>query len=443
MCAPAARFSAPPLVGSAIEVTARVFQTNKEPTMERIRVVSRKLACSLATLALLAGAGQARAAVGLTTDGGWQLSFEGFVNAFGVDEMGSKTPVGAAADPLLNSSNQNEFRVRTGLLPGLFAFNVGAPKVDGLDIKARVGLYPQINNASSRNAFGAQIDLREIYFTVDGGFGQVLLGRALNLYQGRNILTDMTLFGVGVNGGAVAPGGTTLGRIGYGYLYAQFGAQLRYTTPSISGVKLAVAIVDPSHIMGGVTATDTRTPGFESELSYAGTVGPAKLQAWLSGLYQQATVPATATAAAQDKTAAGGAAGVGAGFGALDLLASGFVGKGLGTFLLLDVDSLDAAGEARKTRGFLLQAGYTFATATKIGVSYGENILDETRSETAARAAGQDSTLSARKSITGGLYHDLTKNVKLVAEYTHAMADWHGGQSQSSDIVAAGGFFLW
>lgn len=395
------------------------------------------------SLLLTLAASSAQAAVGLKAENGWEVSFDGFVNAFAVDEIGAKAPANVVADPLILAVDSNAFRVRTGLLPGLLGFGVAAPKTDDLQLKARVGLYPQINNAGTRTAFGSQLDLREAFFTVDGSFGQVLAGRALNLYQGKNILTDMTLFGVGAQGG-VSSGGTTLGRIGYGYLYAQFGAQLRYTTPAFSGVKLAVALVDPSQIAGaGVAATETGGPGVESELSYEGKLGDVALQAWVSGLYQRASVPAGAAVAAdEEKTAAGVSAGVGVKVAGLDLLASGFLGKGLGSFLLLDVDSLDATGRERRSRGFLAQVAYTLGS-TKLGLSYGQNDVDETPSEAAARQGGAPATLESRKSVTAGVYHDLGKNLKVVAEYTHAMAGWFGGESQASDVVALGGFFLW
>src|SRR2546422_10814517 len=55
----------------------------------------------------------------------------------------------------------------------------------------------------------------------------------------QNILNDMTLFGVGAvgivdgstaTGQAAQGGGTTLGRIGYGYIYPNFNAQVTYST---------------------------------------------------------------------------------------------------------------------------------------------------------------------------------------------------------------------
>ncbi|HEY6908951.1 MAG TPA: hypothetical protein VI356_06260 [Myxococcales bacterium] len=375
----------------------------------------------------------------LKTDEGWSVGFDGFVNGFAGYERGSETPANMVADPLLTKDGANSFRMRTGLLPGLFGFTVAAPTTEGLDVKARVGFYPQIQNNNTRNAFGAQIDLREVFFTVDSKYGQVLLGRALNLYQGRNILTDMTLFGLGAPG-PVGSGGTTLGRIGYGYLYANFGAQLRYTTPAFSGVKLAVAVVDPSQISGGgVAATQTNSPGFEAEVSWSTKMeGGTKLEAWASGLYQRASIPGGAR-----KLAEGAAGGLSAGFGPVELLVSGFGGKGLGSFLLLDTDALDSAGEERSGFGVLAQASYMILASTKVGVSYGQNTMNETAAELAARQAGAPSTLSTRRSFTGGIYHDFNKNLKAVLEFTHAVGEWYSGPSQSVDVVGVGGFFLW
>ncbi len=408
---------------------------------------SRTLLAALLLASLALAASPARAAVSLKSDNGWTLSFDGFVNGFGVYEAGSNAPAGVAPDVVFMSS-EDSFRIRTGLLPGLFGFGVAAPKFDGLEVKGRIGLYPQIQSSNTRTAFGSQTDLREIFFTVDGSFGQVLVGRALNLYQGKNILTDMTLFGVGAQG-PVGGGGTTVGRIGYGYLYAQFGAQIRYTTPDFSGLKLAVSLVDPSKICAsdapGVPAfcsgafTVTKTPGVEAEVSYAGKSGGVGYQAWASGLWQEASTPAPAS---QKATATGGAAGVGVTVSGLDLLASGFIGKGLGSFFLLDFDSLDPTGKERNSSGFLGQATYTFG-ATKVGLSYGRNSIKETDADEAARLGGGDAGVDARSSITAGVYHDIGKNVKAVAEYTNAKTKWHGGADQSVNVVALGGFFLW
>ena len=70
-----------------------------------------------------------------------------------------------------------------------------SPEVNGLTGSARISFAPQIQNGNTKNSFGAQIDLREVFFNVDGGFGTLSIGRTLSLFSRHNILTDMTLFG--------------------------------------------------------------------------------------------------------------------------------------------------------------------------------------------------------------------------------------------------------
>ena len=56
-------------------------------------------------------------------------------------------------------------------------------------------------NGQGHDCFGAQIDMRQVFLTVGGSWGQILAGRELGLFGRQNILTDQTLFGVGATGG--------------------------------------------------------------------------------------------------------------------------------------------------------------------------------------------------------------------------------------------------
>ena len=398
---------------------------------------------ALPLIALLSAAEPARAAIPLKLEGGWTASFDGFVNAFLVEEFGDAQPAGVAADPFYSRPNdQAGFRFRTGFLPSAIGFSFGAPDWNGLKVKARVAFYPQINNAGARTSINPNIDTREFNFTVDGNFGQFLVGRALNVYQQHNILSDMSLFGVGVPGPGL-PGGPTLGHVGYGYLYPSFGAQVRYTTPEARGVKLMVAVADPSSF-GATAATTPPTangsPTLEAEASWSMKSGAASFQAWLGGLYQQGKL--IAATGNETVTATGGSAGLGAGFAGFDAVVSGFTGKGLGTTTQMDVDGLDAAGQERTTSGLLGQVTYTFLGKTKVGVSYGRQMADETDRDAIDRAAGS-AHIDSRQAITAGVYHDATTWMKLVAEYTNAEVRWFNDAKQQANIVGAGMVVFW
>ena len=412
-----------------------------------------------AALLLAATAGTASAEItlfGNKTDAkSWSFSTDGFLNAFYVYEDADATPANVKGGTIAAGQSSS---IRTGLLPCLLAFNIKAPTYNGIDITSRLGFYPQIQNGGTINKFSTQIDTRELWFAADGKFGQVLAGKALNLFQGKSILTDMTLFGAGAIGNPKS-GGTTLGHIGTGYLYAQFGPNLRYTSPDFGGLKVAVSLTDPSQIAGDVAATVTKSPGVQGEISYATKFEGGTAQAWVNGLYQNAkrdaspavaataatpftlATPGTPAAPALDVNALGVSGGAQVTLGGAELLASGFTGKGLGSILLLDTDSLDAVGKERTSSGFLVQGTYKFAaTDTKLGVNYGMNIMEETANDTLTRAAGAH--IKNAGSLTVGVYQNITPAWQVMAEYTHTTNTWFNDAEQKANAVSVGTFFF-
>ena len=381
---------------------------------------------------------------------GWTFSTDGNVNIFAAYESGDDAPAfsgtrrgGTIAD------GQEGYRERVGFVPGWLAFNIKAPTMKGLDMGARISFCPTFDAkdiGKSKNSFGNQIDLREVFFTVDGNFGQIIAGKTLSLYQGLNLLTDMTLAGFGAQGG-IDGGGTPLGRIGYGYVYPQFNSQVRYTTPNMNGFKLAVGLYDPSVIVGydGVEARETTLPRVESELSYAGTFDGGSFKAWLSGMYQEAKFT-KGSSFSGDVKAHGVAGGVQVIYQGFEAVLSGFDNQAVGSLLMFDYDSLDSEGKERDGNGYIAQLMYGFNNSwgkTKIGVSYGANIMDETSADKALRAAGTEVQIEEQKLFGIGIYHDLTDNLKLVVEYFHTENEWFDGADQSTDLVGVGSFFTW
>lgn len=412
----------------------------------------------VALLLALTAITSAEAAFVVGGENGWQLSTDGIIDVFSVYQSTSQLPnpathggplMAAAGTSLLGggSGEEQSFGVRVGLLPSVVAFNVKAPTVNGVDSNVRIGIYPNVQN-SGANRFDTSpnIDFREMYYTAKGGYGELLAGRALNLYQGKNILTDMTLLTAGVVGTPALRGGTTLGHIGYGYLYTNFGAQVRYTTPDYNGVKVALSVNDPYKISADTAKTNV--PRIETEISYATVYnGGNTLQAWVSGLYQTATRSDTATARpGEQNESIGGAAGAQAGFSGVDLLASGYLGKGLGMVSAQDGDafgstSTDGAGKERTHFGFLAQATYKLTPAVKIGANYGqsrqvESDFDKTQRGTVAQIKKQEAAV-------GMVTYNFNKFTQFIVEYTYAQNTWHDSATQHSNSVAIGTMFYW
>ena len=384
-------------------------------------------------------------------ENGWQLSTDGIVDVFATYNSTSALPSGKRSLSLLSvggneTSADQRFGVGIGLLPSVVAINVKAPTTEGVDSAVRVGIYPAIQNGADGNRFNTSpnIDFREFFYTAKGAYGELLAGRALNLYQGKNILNDMTLLTAGVVPGPAFRGNTTLGHIGYGYLYANFGPQIRYTTPDLAGTKIAILVGEPYKISADTGKTNS--PRIEAEISYANTYGSTSLQAWASGLYQTAprkesTIAAPVARGGESNQSIGGAAGVSAGFGGANLMVSGYGGQALGMVSAQDGDflgstSTDAAGKERIHWGFLAQATYALPMDFKVGVNYGQ-------SNAIATANDSMGNIKTQQALASTLTYNVNKFTQVIAEYTWAQDKWHNGQKQDANIVALGTFFYW
>jgi hypothetical protein len=394
-------------------------------------------------------------------ENGWQLSTDGIVDVFATYNTTSPMPTGNRSLSLLSvgaeqKAYEQRFGVGIGLLPSVVAFNIKAPTTNGVDSTVRIGIYPAIqnnyNNNGSANRFDTSpnIDFREFFYTAKGAYGELLAGRALNLYQGKNILTDMTLLTAGVVPGPAFRGNTTLGHIGYGYLYANFGPQIRYTTPDFAGVKVAVSVGEPYAISQDTGKTNT--PRWEAEISYAKTFGVTSLQAWGSGLYQTAVRRELAAARpGKDNQSIGGAAGVSVGVSGFNFLVSGYGGRGLGMVSAQDGDflgstSVDGAGNERTQFGYLVQATFKVTPSIMLGVNYGQSQLETSNFDNITRTLTPGTyshLIKCQEAAVGTVTYNLNKFTQFIAEYSYAQNTWEDGAKQHSNQVALGTMFYW
>lgn len=412
------------------------------------------LAVGVATAVSLASVSPSDAAFVIGGENGWQLSTDGIVDVFSTYASTSPLPGGSRSLSLLSvggteGSYDQRFGVGVGLLPSVIAFNVKAPTTNGVDSAVRVGIYPNIQNratsgGSNRFETEPSVDFREFFVTIKGAYGELLAGRALNLYQGKNILNDMTLLTSGTIPGNAFRGGTTLGHIGYGYLYTNFGPQIRYTTPDMAGVKVALEIAEPYKISADTAKTNS--PRVEAEVSYATVFsGGTSMQAWLSGLYQTAPRSDAAGVArpGKDNESIGGAYGASVGFSGVTLLGSGYGGKGLGMVSAQDGDflgstSTDANGKERLHWGYLLQATYQLTPSFKLGANYGQTRQEKNDNEPAGPVVVKN-----QESAVFAVTYNLNKFTQFVGEYIYAQNTWQDGAKQHSNQFALGTMFYW
>jgi hypothetical protein len=358
---------------------------------------------------------------------GWRFTFAGNVNVFWVFTSDE--------DPGTTNSS-----IRTGLLPA-FATFAASGREAGLDLGVHVGFGNQIqNDGGAHDQFGAQIDLRQMFLTIGlKGGNQILAGRELGVFQRQNILNDMTLYGVGAVGDPQG-GGTTLGRIGYGYIYPNFNAQVTFSSPASKQVQWSVGLFQPS-VVGAFG--ETAIPRVEAEVVWKSpTRAPARGQrastnnymVWVGGEWQSAK-----NAADVSLSSVGATAGVRANLSDLSVVVAAYTGKGIGHVLGLGGNAVSggATPEGRPSDGGYAQVTYKMGANTTVGASYGVSRL-----KGADDGAGGDVTdelLSELQSFTGGVYYQWTRSLKVVGEVTRERNDLSGGLNRTD---VSGGFML-
>jgi predicted porin len=406
--------------------------------------------------------------------GDWKIDFSGNINAFYVDANCDHGPATeTAVTGGLACTGDNSTAVRNGLLPTAFVFSVST-RQDNIDISATIGLYPGINSSAAEGVNGAGlpaalqtpgIDARQEFLTFgDASWGTFKLGRDIGLFGQDAILDDMTLLGVGTAGGNVAPGNTSLGRIGLGYIYTDWEPQITYTTPSFMGFSGSVGAFQP---LDNGSYTSHASPQWQAGLAYKWgdpKTDPLTGKVWFDVVTQQSKAPTSCGVDNPDfcvpvnnalgipnevhGTAVDG--GVKIDFAGFEGVAYGYYGKGVGTTGLY-ILAVSAGGQERESNGGYVQLTYKI-DRLKIGASYGISQLKLAGDEraygivpTTGASTGIPASDLVSKNESGvlGLYYSLTKSLTLVAEGidTESKA-WNGNEAQEKDVAVGAILFF-
>jgi hypothetical protein len=393
-----------------------------------------KLAVAGAVLALSA---TANAGI-IIPAGDWTVDIGGNVNTFY-----THTKYEGASDRTKTNT------IQTGLLPT--ALGIGAKtRQNDLDVAFQFSLFTGVNANGADQLNGGRsaengglgynsLNIRQAYLSVgDKSWGTFKAGRDLGVYGSDAILSDMTLLGVGSNGGAT--GSSTLGRIGSGYIYADWLAQMTYTTPNFSGFEASGSVHET---LGGI---DNNNLGFSGKASYSFAANDVNGKIWVGGTQRKLQTPTSITSATTARTIGGAGTvviannGIAAGpeydargyeiGGKFGLAGAEFVGY------YYNGQNMDGgAGLAPNTaqsltftehdnKGGYVQATYVLPIKTKIGASWGQNVIER---------VGTELRDDKREAWIVGAYHPLTKHLNLVAEYNHLTTD-------SATRTAAEGF---
>jgi predicted porin len=407
-----------------------------------------KLAVAGAVLAL--GATAANAGI-IIPAGDWTLDVSGNVNSYYTQTRATGGTVVGGLAGASATGTRSTANISTGLLPNFLSV-AGSTRQNDLDVTFLISINPgssQLNAASG----GSGTEHRQAFMTFgDKSWGSIKLGKDLGIFASDAILNDMTLLGVGSASGS--PTTTTLGRIGTGFMYADWKSQIAYTTPNMSGFQatvgltqawnaqastLTAAVFDPttaSSVNGsaatlasaGTTARGGASTAYEGKASYSFAANDVTGKLWVGGFAQK--IDGLVYHADKDNFAWAADVGANVNLAGFGLTGYYYKGEGVGTTFMLK-DGFDTSGRRRESDGGYVQATYVLPTKTKAGISWGQSNLDKT-AETATALVKEN------EMWTAGLYHPVTKHLNLVGEYNYVKATSQTNVEAKTNNVSLG-----
>jgi len=371
--------------------------------------MNKKLSMAVASAVMAFGATAANAGITIPA-GDWTIDIGGNVNAYYTHTKFS----GALSTPGVEDKANT---VQTGLLPSALGIG-GKTRQNDLDVAFQFTFFTGVDSGNGSSGGNNTLNIRQAYLTFgDKSWGTIKGGRDLGIFGSDAILSDMTLLGVGV--GAGGGGSSTLGRIGSGYMYADWVGQISYASPNWNGFSFAAGVREPwSNSLSATTTTgvngsnDARRSdmGYEGKVTYEWT-GDFAGKAWLSGISQKHS---TDTGSLDSYTSRGWDLGAKASVYGFGLVGYYYDGRGLsgtaGQLNGLLFTNGNLANGKTDDKGGYGQVTYALpGVGTKLGASYGLSKSDP-------QGGGSE---FENKSWIVGAYHPLTKSLNLVAEYTH------------------------
>ena len=352
-----------------------------------------------AALVAAAAAMPATAAVTVFDKDETTVSIDASFNTFLVQTSTETTANATGA----KTAERDQSRVKQGFLPNWVGFNFGK-QVGDLKFGGRASFWVSTND-SNLNATNSQIDTRQFFGTIDGDWGQVLVGKDFTLFNRNNIFLDEILIGFGYTSdslGLIDSNNVSFGNIGAGYIYPLPNSQIRYTSPGANGLKLEVALVDPANASGGTGAArgEEAAPRLEAQLTYSA----GAFTGWLGALTQESDDAAGATIESEGfsfgaKIKSGGFAGH----------ISGYDGEGLGILIGPSegaANLVNADGSEVESSGLLTQVSYT-AGKNRFVLSRGKSELEFTGG---AKTENENQTVA--------LFHSVNSVLTIAAEYS-------------------------
>jgi CarboxypepD_reg-like domain len=355
--------------------------------------------------------------------GDWNMNIGGNINTHYVYTSTDASPAVVAGNALLHTGPSGAHSVQSGLLPTCLSFGANTVTKDSFTITSTISLFA--GTVSNGGLAYSDLDLRQTFMTISKkSMGSFLIGRNFGIFGFDAIINDISLIGAGATAAPSNPLNTTLGGIGYGYVYCDRLSQINYTTTPVSGFDATIGIFNPINMASLGMASDagetsSRRPGIHGKLKYASDMFYGSVSFISQDVKTKVSDFSSNGIDVYAKVMASG----------FSLAGYYYTGSGLGTTALL-FDAADSKGVARSSSGYYAQAAYTFGV-TKLGVNYGVSSINRTANDAAT-------SLKQHQRVTLGLYRPITGSLNLIVELTNMQAQNHAGGTITNNAFNVG-----
>ncbi len=419
----------------------------------------------LCLAACMVGGRVAHAEVELADKDGWTFTFDGRVDAFLSGGFGDDLPAPTAmgthkvmgqdsaatngvpdAGWPVNFGQANadrkftNIRVRSGMYPNILGFGIVRKVSDTTTVRGYVSIWSTVESLGEDKWAPVTAEAREGYLTATGSWGMVKVGRMLG-WLGRTSYEIDTLYGHGFGVGLPCTDslGPACGHIGTGVLNPGYSAGISYATPNLGGLRLHAGVYDPIVFAGTWTQAPIVRP--EGALTFDLPIGATgRIKFGVEGLYQplaRLDVDAGGNPVKRTTAVWGASGGLRVEAGPVRLGVSGFRGKGLGMYYVLQKSQTteDAVHELRTFTGFYGQGALVFGRLQVMG-GFGMSLLEQTPND---KLDGTVSVLRYQRGISGGLWYHATDSIVLAIDYFNFAAGWWGAPLVDPGTMAVTG----
>ncbi|WP_166255536.1 porin [Marinobacter salicampi] len=389
-----------------------MIENNKPSNSEKPPLRTPRLSALAIGVALSAGIASApvTAVTLYDSDDGYKATMNGSIPVF-VSHISGK------------DDGEDGTRITSSFNPANVTFGFLAPEVNGLTVTGTLQINSHLGSPSLSQNDNAAFESRVAEIGVAGGFGHLAVGKGFGVFNSNAIGDVGSAKGIGRVFSGADFGNATGGRIGAGYVYANFNPHVVYTTPDMGGLSAKVAIINPEEPEDN-TNIETILPRFEGQVTYAMDLDGGMFKIWTGFLQQELEVISNGF----EYDLQGYDVGFHLGLGAFGFTANYTDTTGIGADGLYGDALNDADVDATQ---WYVEPTFTFGKTT-LGVSYGEGDQDSRDA-----IAGIGGPVAANTNELTMLFarYQLTPNLTLMGELSQFESD---SSEPDYDLVGLG-----